>query len=517
MGHINPGVGYTAPEDANYLIYYVSNSTKTPDAQITEGKDYPFFVGYAVNINLENNSQTLDLLEEGDRIRDVLSLQRAYLYSSDIQVKIDYRDKTVVIPEGTRVFYGGKRNRISNEGETLSFEGFEQTVLIYFNIENNAVDLTTIPPFGKIPDNVAVIGALHPYRPILNGFDEHLIEVNGEMFIPDHVKEYVEQHSPDPNIQKYFLLESIQGIYSKPNNVPDTSSDSEIPLESSNHQLVYDRFDSFTENDNRWTKTNLGEDTVGNPIYEYTYKPLTFDNNSRFTDKRLKIMILSSIHGYEQMAGWATTLFFEDLTSAKEEESALGFMARNVEFKVVPVGNPGGFDNNRRTNANGVDLNRNFDVNFNVSGTPSEGYSNEYYSGPYAESEVETQILSELVRNNTDADFFIDYHNIAGTGPMSYVRNDNQATMFSSLWRSLTHKWVKDYSLPERTHSFGHISNGGLGARLAVFAGSQGIEYALLETPWRISFASKKYDKITAETAIDSLGNLLTIFCKSVS
>ncbi|BAK94209.1 phage baseplate upper protein [Tetragenococcus halophilus] len=93
VGNITPGVGYAAPEDANYAVYYVSNASETPNAQITEGKDYPFFVGYDVNINLENKSQTLDLLEEGDRIRDVLSLQRAYLYSTDIQVKIDYKLK----------------------------------------------------------------------------------------------------------------------------------------------------------------------------------------------------------------------------------------------------------------------------------------------------------------------------------------------------------------------------------------------------------------------------------------
>lgn len=61
---------------------------------------------------------------------------------------------------------------------------------------------------------------------------------------------------------------------------------------------------------------------------------------------------------------------------------------------IIPCLNPDGFKSNTRTNSNGTDLNRNFPTK---NWQPSE--KNEFYSGPSAASEIETQFMVKVLSN----------------------------------------------------------------------------------------------------------------------
>lgn len=63
-----------------------------------------------------------------------------------------------------------------------------------------------------------------------------------------------------------------------------------------------------------------------------------------------KILVISLIHGDEKQAGELARFWLERLTTLD---------ARN-SWRIIPVANPDGVKKNTRTNANGVDLNRNF-------------------------------------------------------------------------------------------------------------------------------------------------------------
>lgn len=63
-----------------------------------------------------------------------------------------------------------------------------------------------------------------------------------------------------------------------------------------------------------------------------------------------KILVISLIHGDEKQAGELARFWLERLSTLE---------ARN-SWRIIPVANPDGVKNNTRTNANGVDLNRNF-------------------------------------------------------------------------------------------------------------------------------------------------------------
>ena len=97
----------------------------------------------------------------------------------------------------------------------------------------------------------------------------------------------------------------------------------------------------------------------------------------------------------------------------------LGRGAKN-NLLFIPCLNPDGFQNNTRTNANGVDLNRNFptknwggvndtadDFSGNIDDSTDEdtgavgNNSSDYYGGPSPASEIETQFLIDTIEKYT--------------------------------------------------------------------------------------------------------------------
>lgn len=84
------------------------------------------------------------------------------------------------------------------------------------------------------------------------------------------------------------------------------------------------------------------QSTNGLPIFHADFK------SNKVEAK--KIMVISLIHGDEKQAGDLARFWLERLSKIE---------ARN-SWRIIPVANPDGVKNNTRTNANGVDLNRNF-------------------------------------------------------------------------------------------------------------------------------------------------------------
>lgn len=129
-----------------------------------------------------------------------------------------------------------------------------------------------------------------------------------------------------------------------------------------------------------------------------------------------KFLILSGIHGGEKPAALATYRFFEDLMKGNNLPS---YLREGAIFKVIPVANPSGFNKNgtgTRENANGVNLNRNFDYQWDEANA-DDVLNENIGSGPA--SELETQVITKWLKDNKDAVAFIDMH--CGGMPGEYV------------------------------------------------------------------------------------------------
>ena len=95
------------------------------------------------------------------------------------------------------------------------------------------------------------------------------------------------------------------------------------------------------------------------------------------------ILLLATIHGDES----GGTPLLEELL--RRLESGDVRVPPDRALVVVPVVNPDGLARRRRTNANGVDLNRNF---------PARDFHPGRRTGPHALSEPESRLVAELIR-----------------------------------------------------------------------------------------------------------------------
>ena len=203
-------------------------------------------------------------------------------------------------------------------------------------------------------------------------------------------------------------------------------STSDLGAEVETTEAVYGLYDDLsTAYPSFVAKNVLGQNSLGNDICEYTFTSGKYNNVSGRRSKddadtvnKPVVLILAGLHGDEKTAVLAAYKFFKDLCEYKVNLSRI---RETVTFKVIPVGVPGAYNANKRTNENGVNINRNFTKNWVVYGVPGDND----YAGEVACDQKETQIIEQWLRNNTNASLFIDFHNSAYINEVSYISGDN--------------------------------------------------------------------------------------------
>jgi hypothetical protein len=144
------------------------------------------------------------------------------------------------------------------------------------------------------------------------------------------------------------------------------------------------------------------------------------------------------IHAREWIAGMTTMYAADNLLDEYATDMRVQNVLDNVEFLVIPVLNPDGYQysrtpgnrfwrKNRRDNGNGtfgVDLNRNFDFNWGPGFGGSSGNSDsDVYRGVAPFSEPESQALRDLFLDNQQIVSHIDFHSYGQiiAGPWGYT------------------------------------------------------------------------------------------------
>lgn len=116
----------------------------------------------------------------------------------------------------------------------------------------------------------------------------------------------------------------------------------------------------------------IGKSVKGRPIYAF---------HRYYPGAKKTTVVIGSIHGDEK-AGMRVVALLKKRTPA-----------RNLNLWLIPTANPDGTAAYRRTNAHGVDLNRNFPYRWR-----SINHGKETWSGPSAASEPETRALRDFIR-----------------------------------------------------------------------------------------------------------------------
>lgn len=184
----------------------------------------------------------------------------------------------------------------------------------------------------------------------------------------------------------------------------------------------------------------IGEASGGYDLYEYEIKPPIFyvgneDGSGEQSGEPLrvpKVLMITGIHGYERSVSLSMYYYFKELLENPTNSDLIEFLKMNVHLKVVALANPYGFDNDKYTNANGYNLNRAF---------PPEVDSNQ----------KEVLTLIDWIKENTDMDFFFDFHNInsglrSSKIGFSYSDNEMFRQTITSMYKNLGRSWQKEYS-----------------------------------------------------------------------
>ena len=149
-------------------------------------------------------------------------------------------------------------------------------------------------------------------------------------------------------------------------------------------------------------------------------------SNATVTQKP-QVYIQGQIHAREWISGATVQFIVHHFVTQYGKDDEITALLNRVELVVVPVVNPDGYEyswtgmgnrlwrKNRRNNGGsfGVDLNRNWNVNWDDDRGSSRSPFSETYKGPSVASEPETQAISQYFLKNTRIVGAIDVHSFS--------------------------------------------------------------------------------------------------------
>ena len=504
-------VTFTSGADEKYLVMYISNSAQTPQMQVEEGSEGTDYEEYKVFLKGQGEVEQ----KEQTATREKVSCYDERLW------RFGYLNSTT----GAYVYENEQRittpNYILDSVVEMNAADDYTMLLFAWDSENQYVGRWIGDGFSNSLEDSAVYVQHINFAELRTTYTGYKFKVtvkkgnNLYMTYMDVAKAitFLTDTSVYTEIKKKpFFFDDVNVLYNCPADVDGGSVDDTINLVETDATTILDLYDDLVEQVGYYvSKTQLGT-VSGYPINAYTFNQPTIQNSSPFGLKKAKIIVCAGIHGYEQGAVWCLYQLFNYLcNTSKSSDPAVKFLRNNVQFIVVPIVNPYGFSHNQRQNENGVDLNRNFDAGWTYNGS-----SVDHSTGESPASEEETQIIQALIDANTDADYLIDYHNIASGNPLYYLNCEDQVKMCNAVFTTLTDKWVGDYPNAGFWYNqqAGYCDQGSQ-ATMVRYAIRDGVDAVTLETPWIMPrCGTKQYDQNTIRTGVDTLGNTLIAICK---
>lgn len=178
------------------------------------------------------------------------------------------------------------------------------------------------------------------------------------------------------------------------NGIPDTDNSDEN---------LKATFDTLVDND-YVKKSIIGKDESNQyNIYKYVLEPKNYNKT---------VIVTACLHGNEKTGFYSLWQFANLLVNKWNEHTQLAYIRKNVRLVLVPIVNPYGFSNNIRQNFNRVDLNRNFNYNWDIYNVAKSKAGQDFYKGRAVESERETRVMKDLFKDYSDAVSHVDMHTI---------------------------------------------------------------------------------------------------------
>ena len=175
---------------------------------------------------------------------------------------------------------------------------------------------------------------------------------------------------------------------------------------------IYSMFDSLVGN--YIIKENIGMSSDNQPLYCYKTNPIEYNLGSYAYQKRPpKILIIAGQHGFEKSSIYGLYYLLKELNENYNNSSVLRYIRQFVRLIIVPCANPYGIDNFVYKNANGVNLNRNWD-SYNWDTDKVTDIESPEYGGVKPFDQPETSAFLNVINSNPDICLIIDAHTNGG-------------------------------------------------------------------------------------------------------
>ena len=446
-------------------------------------------------------------------------------------------------PQNRVIFYDENKDYIDYKYEpkdTITFTTPEKTAYVRLNVHRTFKDT---PMLNKGTELLPYEDWHEPYLEGVtagNNIDSEKIteevikrieEENTQTEVPINVEEVIsevikrlEEESTQTEIpikdRKTFTLDTSLNLNYTPEKIPGCSNDDPLPMGQIQYTDMYGMYDELCNKYPNYVSRKVeGKDILEDEIISYTFKPeeQSFTRNSEEVEKtfkRFKFFIVSSTHGNERTSIWVLYNLMKLICEKWQTNESLEFLRWNVEFVICPIISPGGYRNFTRINANGVDLNRNFDADWENG---SSDKSSTTYRGDAPMSEPEAIVCDNIIKRE-NPNFVIDFHNFhAQSTPTSFNwiigYSDKVNDIADLVLSKMARKWKKQYpDLPQDVVGFGYGSPGIQVGSLTNYAQKKyGIPSSLFEVCWKMDAKtdSIKRDSFISTIGLDSFSNFL--------
>eukprot|EP00010_Vexillifera_abyssalis_P006104 CAMPEP_0201552236 /NCGR_PEP_ID=MMETSP0173_2-20130828/14571_1 /ASSEMBLY_ACC=CAM_ASM_000268 /TAXON_ID=218659 /ORGANISM="Vexillifera sp., Strain DIVA3 564/2" /LENGTH=361 /DNA_ID=CAMNT_0047962679 /DNA_START=128 /DNA_END=1210 /DNA_ORIENTATION=+ len=185
---------------------------------------------------------------------------------------------------------------------------------------------------------------------------------------------------------------------------------------------TYDEINEWLEKIEQQYPQITSQVTIGHSVEGRPIKGIIIGSSRNGTNPG--IFYNSLQHAREWISGATTTYIINQLVSGYGKNETVTAMVDNIEWTIIPVANPDGYNytwttnrmwrKNRRHNGGafdcyGVDNNRNWGFEWNVGGASNNPCVGTY-AGPFAFSEPEDKALADYASNNQNLRAYIDFH-----------------------------------------------------------------------------------------------------------
>lgn len=254
-------------------------------------------------------------------------------------------------------------------------------------------------------------------------------------------------------------------------------------------------------------------------LYEYVFTTGAYNDyvvSGTLRDENPKIikpviLMTAGVHGNEQASVMGLYDFIKNLC---KNNFKLMSIRDGITLKVVPIVSPSGYNQNTRVNVNSVNINRNFDANWN----PEAIGGDKNNPGQSAADQDETQIVQAWLQNNKDALLYIDSHNASGGNEVSFFLGNQETAsiavknMYLKAMDKIIPYWERVRKIPSsvRFALTGGFNPGNftIGGSATEYGRSQGILSFTIETSWNIN-ETGLCSNYTIGVVSEALANLL--------